>query len=617
MNEIFDRNKILLEKHQPNTYKKLVSYINGKYKSTNKSIDSIRLAQKDDMVINMILLVNEKEYLLFDHEDPIGQAYGWIDKYIDPSNKAEIIFGMGFGFHIEVLLSSFKNKKVLVIEPNIDLFFQVLQVRNLELIIEKAKIFVDEEINTVLKNIYTLYWDTKEGGIQCQPLEIYAEIFNNQWEELSDKFVKQAQSFNVDIATRRYFGDLWINNYIKNLTKISHASQANGLVGKFRGIPGIVVSAGPSLEKNMHLLLKMKESCVIMAAGTAVSVLEKKGIISHFMVGIDASESEAQLIKSVKSCEIGLIYSNQIATECLEYYQGPKFLMNYSIDTYTFEFLKFSGVKSECFQSGPSVSNTCFDILYRMGCNPIIFVGQDLSFTQRRVYAGESLSIPTNDLGNERMGYILTKDIFNNDIYTSMSFLAMKNHFEAQFERVKDKVEIVNATEGGLNIKFARNDTLEKLINSYNFERCNIEIIIKDAYNNNQFSGEVEGNLKGYITSIIAEIDRLEAFCKKQLHLVDLIKRGVYHPAKDKKAFDKIVKQVSEFTDLTMESSIYNSILSNLLHIDFYLIKVEVERAINGFQNYEEVKDFYIHAIIKQNELLNEKLQKVREHLVS
>jgi len=43
---------------------------------------------------------------------------------------------MGLAFNLEVLLTSFPNKKVIVIEPNINLFYQIACIRNLEPVIK-------------------------------------------------------------------------------------------------------------------------------------------------------------------------------------------------------------------------------------------------------------------------------------------------------------------------------------------------------------------------------------------------------------------------------------------------------------------------------------------------
>ncbi|OPZ90990.1 MAG: hypothetical protein BWY74_02120 [Firmicutes bacterium ADurb.Bin419] len=349
MNEVFEKNLRLLKKHQPELYSKLNSYLKGSYVPKDKSVERILLANHEDLVINIMVRSGGRDFVLCDHEDPISEAYAWIDRYVDPGNKIDIVFGIGMAFHLEVLITSFGSKRILIIEPNIELFYQILCVRNLDFLIEKSEIMVDEDYDTILNKINTFFWDTGEGAIQFEPFEVYAELFPKMWDDLRDKFVKMAQSFTVDIATRRKFGELWIHNNIKNLSFISGASDAGQLIGKFKGVPGILVSAGPSLKKNVHLLKELGQKCVIMAAGTAVTVLQDFGVTPHFMMGIDANEAEGKIHESVSNKGIYFLYSNQVSTNSLKKYEGPKFLMNYHVDLYTNEFLRFSKIKSDFF----------------------------------------------------------------------------------------------------------------------------------------------------------------------------------------------------------------------------------------------------------------------------
>ncbi|MCX8130336.1 MAG: DUF115 domain-containing protein [Clostridia bacterium] len=615
MSIVFERNMKLLEKHQPFVFNKINAYLNGHYKPLNSKIERILLANHGDIIINMLVISDGNEYLICDHNDPINQAYSWIDKYIDPSNKADIVFGLGFGYHIEVLLASFKNRKVILVEPNIELFCQIIKVRNMESIIEKTEIYVDDSMDTILQRLNVMFWDTEKGGIQCQPLEVYGDIFWQQWDELRSRFVKQVENFNVDIATKRFYGGLWVHNNIKNLKKIYGAANAAELIGKFTGVPGILVSAGPSLEKNIHLLKDLRDKCVIMAAGTSVNILENKGIVPHFMVGIDATESEAEIHRQVKSKEICFIYSNQIAEGSLDSYAGPKLLMNYSADIYTDNFLKITGVKANMFISGPSVSNTCFDLLYKMGCNPIILVGQDLAFTNEKLYAGDEADpVLKNKEELMKQGYSTSKDIYGKEILTRSDFVTMKNWFEGYFEKVKEKVEIINATEGGLNIEHARNDELSKVICGYSFREQPVLENIKTQFSDSRFDSSLLEKLKEYEKTVCLEIERLEAYTKDQARITDLIKREIYHPAKDKKAFDRAVAQLNKLMELVMGSPIYNSLLKNLIEIDFYLIKAEVDRSTKECSSYGEAKPLYVNAMEQQNKILKKNLQKLREY---
>ncbi|HPD00950.1 MAG TPA: DUF115 domain-containing protein [Acetivibrio sp.] len=616
MNEVLEKNLVLLKKHQPGVYYKLERHIKGEYEPLDTSVEKILLARQNDLVINVMVRCGQKNYVLCDHEDPINEAYAWIDKYIDASNRADIVFGMGMAFHLEVLLTSFPNKKVVVVEPNIDLFYQIICIRNLEPVIKKAEILVDESMGNILGRINSLLWDTEEGGIQVEPFEVYAEMFPDTWDELRSRFIKHAESFTVDIATRRYFGDLWVHNNIKNLNRIRGASNADGLIGKFKGIPGILVSAGPSLQKNAHLLKGLEDKCVIMAAGTAVRILEDFGIAPHFMVGIDAGDKEGEIHANVKNKDICFIYSNQVSTLSVDSYDGPKFVMNYPVDIYTAKFFEYSNIKSGFFLSGPSVANTCFDILFKMGCNPIIIVGQDLAFTSGSRYAGEAPGTVIGDSDDSKSReYVSVKDIYGNDVYTTRAFLAMRNWFEGYFEKAIAHTEIINATEGGINISHAVNDTLENALKSCNLSSCGIAGRIGAVYRENIFADSIVSKIDEYKTYIRKEIEKLEQISSHQLELVDYLHKDIYHPSKNSSKFVKVIDSISNLSNKVMESPIYPSLLKNLIEIDFFLIKSEVDRANKVLTKYEDIKNVYINAILSQNQKLTGSLNKIKEFL--
>lgn len=615
MNEVFEKNLRLIQKHQPHIYSKLESFLKGSYAPKDRSVERILLANQEDLVINVMVRTSGRDYLLCDHEDPINEAYGWIDRYIDPGNKIDIVFGIGMAFHLEVLIASFSKKKILIIEPNFELFYQILCIRNLDFLIKNADILVDEDYDTILSKFNAFFWDTDEGAIQIQPLEVYAELFPTMWEDLRDRFVKMAQSFTVDIATRRKYGELWVYNNVKNLSYIKGASNAGELLGKFKGVPGILVSAGPSLKKNVHLLKGLEDKCVIMAAGTAVNVLEDFGIKPHFMMGIDANESEGRIHEKVRNKDIYFLYSNQIYTKSLEKYEGPKFLMNYPMDLYTNEFLKFAKVESQFFQSGPSVANTCFDALYKMGCDPIILVGQDLAYTYGSNYANQEPGSVTNMEEGIKEGYVLAEDIYGDSVYTTPAYLSMRNWFEGYFEKVKDKVEIINATEGGLGIGYSKNDSLESVIENYNFNKENIEGRISEIHSEGMFKDTINEELNAYVNYVSGWIDKLEDLSKSQLKLVKSVESDGFDLRKNQREYERVLSSINDISKEVIESPIYASLLRNLIEIDFYLIKAEVDRSVKVLNNYRDIKAVFVNAINSQNRILENSLAKVRGFL--
>jgi len=59
--------------------------------------------------------------------------------------------------------------------------------------------------------------------------------------------------------------------------------------------------------------------------------------------------------------------------------------------------------------------------------------------------------------------------------------------------------------------------------------------------------------------------------------------------------------------------SIYNSLLKNLVEIDFYIIKAEVDRLVKILTKYDDIKNVYVNAILSQNQKLNASLGKIKK----
>jgi len=66
-------------------------------------------------------------------------------------------------------------------------------------------------------------------------------------------------------------------------------------------------------------------------------------------------------------------------------------------------------------------------------------------------------------------------------------------------------------------------------------------------------------------------------------------------------------------SDRVLQSPIYNSLLKNLVEIDFYIIKAEVDRLVKILTKYDDIKNVYVNAILSQNQKLNASLGKIKK----
>ena len=118
--------------------------------------------------------------------------------------------------------------------------------------------------------------------------------------------------------------------------------------------------------------------------------------------------------------------------------------------------------------------------------------------------------------------------------------------------------------------------------------------------------------MREYRNYVLKELSKLDDLSRKQMELVEQIQRNVYHPSKDTKAFERVVRRLTAFTDSVTASPIYGSLLKNLVHVDFYLLKAELDRSAQENRRYEEIKQVYMQAGIQQNQILQERVAWIR-----
>lgn len=99
-------------------------------------------------------------------------------------------------------------------------------------------------------------------------------------------------------------------------------------------------------------------------------------------------------------------------------------------------------------ETGGSVATTGLDVAIRMGCNPIVFVGQDLAFTDKRTHSKQTFSkdiIHSHSLRD-------VEDVYGDIIQTSKNLYIYLRWIQNRISEEKD-IKFIDATEGGVRIK--------------------------------------------------------------------------------------------------------------------------------------------------------------------
>lgn len=211
----------------------------------------------------------------------------------------------------------------------------------------------------------------------------------DEWREtlLRKAFLSWAQHLD------RAHGYQIFDNFLNNLTMLPSSFYANGLKGKFAGVPAIICGAGPSLQENIDLLKKIDQQALIIAGGSTLAALSSHGITPHFGIAIDPNFEEVNRLKNSFAFEMPFLYSTRLFHDCFQTCNGPFGYMRSGIggllELWVDEFLGLNEpfIGKELDGEALSVTSICLAWAQFLGCNPIFLTGIDLAYTQKARYA--------------------------------------------------------------------------------------------------------------------------------------------------------------------------------------------------------------------------------------
>ncbi|KNZ70106.1 hypothetical protein Tfer_1247 [Thermincola ferriacetica] len=415
-------------------------------------------------------------FYLHSPSDPVKEAERLIARQGLQQGQKVALVGLGLGYHLAEILSQVgSDGQVIVFEPNASVlkaFLVLLPDEGIDLLLAPQVKLVTGldlgefvcELRLVLEHIST------KGGkliVHSPSLRLWPEEFEP---------IKQViQEWKVKTGTSETGEMLMAENYKKNLPYITKDLPVNHFFGRLSGVPLVIISAGPSLDKNIGDLKKLKGKAVIMAVGTALGPLYKAGIKPDLIIVTDPSPVVMKQIKGIL-LDVPLIYLPTVFSDVVATHQGTRlvaFQTGYEESERCARELGLETVKT-----GGSVATTALDIAIRTGAEPIIFVGQDLAYTGNKTHASNTV-YDRQRITPDNMLFI--DGIRGEKVSTSISWLIFLKWIERRIAEEKGRI-FVNATEGGALIRGTITMPLAEVIEKYIDSRVNVVELLQNLF---------------------------------------------------------------------------------------------------------------------------------------
>ncbi|ENQ9731215.1 motility associated factor glycosyltransferase family protein [Campylobacter jejuni] len=426
---------------------KLLNFIQNKTCSRFSMDENLNIFDKTH---NVFMYENLEEELNFFYQSILEKT---------PRYPFICIYGIGNALLIKNLAKHYKH--LFVFESEIELFILALSVLDLSEELCSGKIYlVDIEEERVDIQLLILF-DMKDMFEYLSLYEMfvnnvyYKKFYEDVWhkaDELCEKNIKVViRNLNSSLCIGFECYSHLLQNIPSMLESIPFQRILSERKNKFEN--AIVVSAGPSLAKQLPLLKAYQDKAVIFCADGALSMLEKEGIVPDYVTNLDFTDLAMKFFQNKENLKQSII-----ALECATHPNVARslkaencmiILRNKAL------YQRFNLSDFGYIDTGTHVSHFSYTLALALGFKNIIMIGQDLAFDEKgnshsqgfsygEQFSGEKTvpTLKTQAYGGK--GEVLTHIAWN-DYRIKLEYLFACNSKEAKF---------YNATEGGARIHF-------------------------------------------------------------------------------------------------------------------------------------------------------------------
>ncbi|EOL9425304.1 6-hydroxymethylpterin diphosphokinase MptE-like protein [Campylobacter coli] len=424
----------------------------------NKLLNFIQNKTCSRFNIDENLNIYDKTHNVFMYENLEEEINFFYQSILEKTHRYPFacIYGIGNALLIKNLSKHYKH--LFVFESEIELFILALSTIDLSEELCSGKIYlVDIEEERVDIQLLILF-DMKD---MFEYLSLYEMFVNNSfYKQFQQDDWHKANTLcekNIEVIVRNLNSSLHIafecySHLLQNIPSMLESIPFQRILSerknKFEN--AIVVSAGPSLTKQLPLLKAYQDKAVIFCADGALSMLEKEGIVPDYVTNLDFTDLAMNFFQNKENKTSLNILS------CATHPNLVHFLDNKSVvlrDDPLYQ--RFNLNDFGYIDTGTHVSHFSYTLALALGFKNIIMIGQDLAFDEEGNSHSKGFDFGEKFSGEENIDKLkVTAYAGKGEVLTHITWNDYRIKLEYLFACNDQKAKFYNATEGGARINF-------------------------------------------------------------------------------------------------------------------------------------------------------------------
>lgn len=394
-------------------------------------------------------------------------------------------FGFGNGIVYKLLFQNEMHRRIVIIEPEIEIIYIVLNLIDFSHEIRGQKLVLVETKEVAYNTMFRLLDNDAKIFAKVYDLLVllpYYERYHTQIVETNAIMTRALEQLVYSFGNDVEDSLIGVEHFMKNVSQLIRTPKLQELVRNITNTDtAVIVSTGPSLMKQLPILKKIQEHVTILCIDASFPILAKHGIKPDVVVSLERIALTSTFYKNTPDSfhqDVIFAVSSIAHSELLESIHGGTTVLISRPFGYKFFFeLEDWGYLGR----GMSAANLAYEIAAISLFKNIVFIGQDLSYAK--------------DGNSHADDHVLGKDEVKNDksvgsieayggeglVQTTLVWKLFLNFFELDVAEANKAgaSRTINATEGGARIQGTEEMPFQSVAdNLVDKTRCKEKIVL-------------------------------------------------------------------------------------------------------------------------------------------
>ncbi|ELV1760784.1 motility associated factor glycosyltransferase family protein [Campylobacter coli] len=427
----------------------------------NKLLNFIQNKTCSRFSIDENLNIYDKTHNVFMYENLEEELNFFYQSILEKTHRYPFvcIYGIGNALLIKNLSKHYKH--LFVFESEIELFILALSTIDLSEELKVYKVVLFDCVAKGLEIQIAMIFD-QQSILEC--LSLYEMFISShyylKYYEASILFVNELCIKSASVAIRNaditcFLPLLTHGQFLQNIPSMLGSIPFQRILSerKNKFDNAIVVSAGPSLTKQLSLLKAYQDKAVIFCADGALSMLEKEGIIPDYVTNLDCRDLAMKFFQNKENLKQSIIalecatHPNVVrslkAENCMIILRNKALYQRFNLNDFGY------------IDTGTHVSHFSYTLALALGFKNIIMIGQDLAFDEEGNSHSKGFSYGEKYEGGANIDkFKIPAYAGKGEVLTHIAWNDYRIKLEYLFACNEQKAKFYNATEGGARINF-------------------------------------------------------------------------------------------------------------------------------------------------------------------